>query len=332
MHERLEKERTACEPSTARDRRPVSEVAAVLLVLLALLACKQGGDDGSVSATASATAVPVVVPSAVGVAASATTAAPAISASLPAIPARDVAAGEVAADGPWLPAFRVGRAEHDAGLTWSAARRVCQARDQDLCTVPQWRRACRIDSALGNVASWTLGARDASGFVVRGGAGCDAATVAGGSQVESARVGLCCSRAIAVDTTNRHPAFLRAVSGQLLRLERALNAHSAPSLGALVDESVTYYALRDAPKAVALDRFAAAFRQYPDETTTHGTCVVTLQLLGHVSRDQWIGECDKVVDRGDAVAVVTARYVFGGPEAKLRSVTEPRILRNWSAP
>jgi hypothetical protein len=313
---------TTVRRSAAAAERRGAGVAA-LGVLVALLACKQSGDPAGSAPSASAAATPsalAAVPSAP---------APPV---LPRLEGRDIEAGEVTTGGAWLPRFRAGRAENDLGLAWSAARGICQQRDQDLCSEPQWRRACRLDPAIGKVPSWTLTARDASGFVVRGGTDCDSATVVRGAQAEPGRIGLCCSRAIALESANHHPGFLRAVSEKLTSLERAVNARSGPAVGQLLDDPITFYSLQRARKSVALARFEAAFHQHPDERTVHGSCLVTLELVGHVFGDQWIAECDKVVEHGGEVAVVSARYVFGGPQVKLRSLTETRVVRGWAAP
>jgi hypothetical protein len=253
-------------------------------------------------------------------------------ASLPALPVHDIGAGDVTTGGPWLSAYRAGRAGTDAGLTWSAARAACQLRDMDLCTEPQWRRACSVDSEVGKVASWTPTVKNAAGFVVRGGNGCDSVAIVSGSQKDPSRVGLCCSRAIAIQTTNRNGGFLRSVSERLMSYERALNAHSVPAVGALLDSTMTLYAMTNIHKNVAESRFEGTFRRYPQETAVHGTCLVTLDLVGSAWRDRWIAECDKLIDRGSEVAVVTARYEFGGPKSKLRLVRDARIIRDWSAP
>lgn len=234
-------------------------------------------------------------------------------------------AGDVAAGGPWLPAYT-------AGLFWSVAWAACRLRDKDLCTESQWHRPYSLDPEIGKAASWTVGARNGTEFVVLGGSSCNSARLVAGSQTDPARIGLCCSRAIAIQTMNRNASFLRIVSEKLLSFERAINAHSVPTVGELLDDTVTLYSLTNLPKPAAEKRFEAAFRQYPQETSVHGTCQVTLELVGSVWRDKWIGECDKAVDRGAEVAAVVSRYEFGGPKGKLRLIKEPRIVRNWSPP
>jgi hypothetical protein len=289
--------------------------ATTLGILSTLLACKyiqKGTGESKDSGAPTAPSAPTV--------------------SLPPLAPRDVAAGDVPNGGPWLGAFRVGRTEHDAGLTWSLARINCRNQDMDLCSEPQWHRACSLDPEIGKVASWTATARGAGGFVVRGPSGCGSSTVVAGAQTDPARIGLCCSRAIAIQTTNHHAGFLRAVAGKLMSYERALNAHSTAAVEALLDDSVTLYSLKNISKQVAKARFDGAFRQHPEETVLHGTCEVTLDVIGNVEHDNWVAECDKVVEHSPEVAVVVTRYEFGGPGTQLRLVQEPRIIRNWAAP
>jgi hypothetical protein len=295
-------------------RRGAREAAAALGLLAALLACKHGQKEARQTTVDAAVAPSASAPS------------------LPALPLRDIPAGDVTSGGPWLGGFKAGRSDHDAGLTWSAARAACRIRDLDLCTEPEWRRGCGLDPEIGKVSSWTSTGKDATGFVVRGGSGCDSAVSVPGSKSDPARIGLCCSRAIAIQTTNRHPAFLRTVSEKLMSFERAVTAHNIAKVEALLDDPVTLYSLKNVPKHVAKGKFEAEFRQHPQDTTLHGTCEVTLELVGDVARDKWIAECDKVVDRGSELAIVIGRYEFGGPETKLRLIKEPRIIRNWSAP
>lgn len=307
------------EVGAVRGRRDIGRrmrvLAATFGVLSTLIACKyiqRGTGESNESGAPAAPSVPAV--------------------SLPPLALRDVPTGDVPNGGPWLSAFKAGRAGNDAGLNWSQARTNCSNQDMDLCSEPQWHRACSLDPEIGKVASWTPAARGAAGFIVRGGSGCGSSTVVAGSSSDPARIGLCCSRGIAIQATNHHAAFRRAVSNKLLSYERALNAHSTSAVEALLDDSVTLYSLKDISKHAAKARFEGAFRQHPEETVLHGTCEVTVDAVGDVEHDNWVAECDKVVAHSPEVAVVITRYEFGGPDTKLRSVQEPRIIRNWATP
>ena len=296
---------------------------ALLAVLAALLACK--GSGPSSSASASATAEPR---SAAPVAAS--SAPPAVS--LPALAEREIPAGTVTDGGAWLGSYKAGRTDGDAGLGWVEARKLCLGRSMDLCTEPQWRRACGLDAEVGRAASWTSTVKDKNGFVVMGGSGCGAEQVVAGSLRDPARIGLCCNRAIAIESNNKNGAFLRTVAGKLLEFERALNQHSVAAVGALLDDELEFYQAGRVARSTAEGKFGGSYRQYPNQSAVHGQCVVTLHLVGDVEEDKWIAECDKVIDRGGEIAATAVRYEFGGPKTRLRAIKEPRITRDWSAP
>jgi hypothetical protein len=296
--------------------------ACVFVLVAALFACKKSGSDSKSTASAEPVATPAPV------AAAPVAAAPV----LPALPDRAVAAGTEGTAGPWVGGFKAGRGSGDAGLGWTEARAVCTGRGMDLCTLPEWQRACASDAEVGKAASWTATVQGEGGFVVAGGSGCSGQRIVAGSERDPARIGLCCDRAIAIQTANNNAAFLRSVSGKLLEVERALNQHSAAAMGGFLDESVDLYTMRGVSRKDAEGKFTAWFRQYPAQSAVHGTCQVTLKLVGDVEQDKWIAECDKLVDRGGEVGVTITHYEFGGPKTKLRVIKEPRVLRQWAKP
>jgi len=79
------------------------------------------------------------------------------------------------------------------------------------------------------------------GFVVRGGNSCATRTVSPGFEKSPARGALCCEPAIAIKTSNSHPAFLKAVSAKLAKLEKAINDRSASSFSDLCDDELEFY-------------------------------------------------------------------------------------------
>jgi len=269
---------------------------------------------------------------AAGSAAAAPAASSAPAAPLPPVPDRKLPAGKIAGESTWLPAFKLVRLPGDAGLTWLEAHALCASESREVCTEAQWKRACGEDDSIGKSASWTMTFDGKRGFVVRGGNSCATRTVSPGFEKSPSRGALCCEPAIGIETSNANPAFLGAVSAKLAKFEKALNQRSASSLTAVCDDELEFYGKPRATRDQVESLFAGSFRQWPDQWAVHNVCNVSLQLKGDPDTDSWTAECDKLVYRGGEVSGTIAKYVFGGRETKLRSVTEPRLLRDWSPP
>ncbi|HNS98682.1 MAG TPA: hypothetical protein PLJ27_17285 [Polyangiaceae bacterium] len=263
-------------------------------------------------------------------ASSAASSAPA--APLPPVADRELSAGKIAGESIWLPAFKLVRLPGDAGLTWLEAHALCSSEGREVCTEAQWRRACGEDEAIGKSESWTMTFDGKHGFVVRGGNSCATRTVSPGFEKSPARGALCCEPAIAIKTSNSHPAFLKAVSAKLAKLEKAINDRSASSFSDLCDDELEFYGKSSLSRNRVESLVAGSFRQWPDQWVVHDVCNVSLQLRGGPDDDTWTAECSKLAYRAGEVAGTITKYVFGSRETKLQSVTEPRLPRNWSPP
>ncbi len=295
------------------------------LCVIALFACKKAKSDAEPVATSVATLSTS--------AAIASPPAPAPAAELPSVPERRVPEGTLDG-GAWLPAFRAVRPSGDAGKSWLEARTACTDASLELCSEPEWQRACAEDTAVGKLEAWTLRVEDSRGFVVRGGPDCSTRKIETGSAKSASRGALCCERAIAIDTTNKNKSFLRATSAKLLAFEKAVNQKSASAIAALLDDELQFFQMKDATREQARAKFEGSYRQYPSQWFAHGTCTATIEknLPDTQDDDTWTAECDKVAYRGGEVGVTMSRYVFGGSNGKIRAITEPRIVRNWAPP
>ena len=262
-------------------------------------------------------------------------------ASPPPFPAREVPAGKVPESNIWLNHFHMMRLPKDSGHTLIEAHQRCAAAGMELCSEPQWARACSENPGLGRLSSWTTTA-DANGFVVRGGNSCASRKLAPGSEKTLDRTGLCCDRTIGVDSTNSNRTFLIATAEQVLAVETVFNQKRATALGPLLDDSVTIDHLAHTRK-VALGLFDNTFRKWPDEWLASGSCVVGMQKTHVVVRrsrwrrkkraesSSWSAECQQTRFRDGQFAVVSTNYVFGG-NGRLKSIEDRRMIRDWSKP
>jgi hypothetical protein len=194
------------------------------LPLIALLACKCGKDTSDSGQAAPLASVPD---------APAEAAAPP-----PLIPRFLVVEGE-APNGSWVPGYEVGRFVGDTDKDYLQAGAHCRSNGLVLCTETQWLKACATNAELGKQESWTA-SWDAEQVIVRGGESCDSRRTVAGSDHSSSRIGLCCTRAIAIRSSNRTIAFLRSSQAHQLRLEVADNASDASALEKEWYESVAY--------------------------------------------------------------------------------------------
>ncbi len=262
----------------------------------------------------------------------------------PPFPVREVPAGKVPETNIWVDHFRVTRLAGDSGHTLVEAHKRCAAAGMELCSEPQWARACSENPELGRLASWTTTADD-SGFVVRGGNSCVSRKLAPGTEKAVDRTGLCCDRAIGVDSTNSNRTFLIATAKQVLAIETIFNQKRATALGPLLDDKVTIdHKVRT--RTVVLSLFDDTFHKFPDQWLASGSCLVEMQKTHHVvvrrsryhryrkrraESSSWYAQCRQTRYRGGQVAVVSTQYVFGG-NGRLQSIEDTRMLRDWSKP
>ena len=315
-----------------------------VVLLVACAGCKKPSDAGAkaepsaapaASAPGATPTAPGATPTAPGATPTAPGATPTASvapAALPPVPERKLPQGKISGETTWLPGFKLVRYEGDAGASWLEAHAICAKHGREMCTEAQFKRACAEDDSIAKAAAWTMTYEGKAGFVVRGGGSCSQRAVAAGFEKNAARGALCCERSIAIETSNANPAFLFAVAAKLSKLEKNLNQRSASALGGMCDDELEFYNKPKATRAQAESLFDGSFRQYPDQWAAHGVCNVTLDVKGDPDVDSWTAECDKIVYRAGEISGTIARYVFGGRETRLRSITEPRLVRNWSPP
>jgi hypothetical protein len=256
--------------------------------------------------------------------------------------AREVPEGRITGRSVWFAQFRMLRREGDLGKTFVEAQSRCAETGMSLCSEVQWTRACEVHPGLGSTASWTASA-EASGFVVRGGFGCADRAIAKGGEVNAERGGMCCDRAVGIDTKNTNRSFLRATSDRLLEIERTLNQRNPDAFLAFVADPVTIDGA-PRPRAEAHKLLTDSFSSWPDHWIINDECAVTIaapvvvvkrtrrrRVTKHVESPSWSADCEQTRHRAGEIAVVTTSYVFTGA-GKLRSIADSRVVRDWAKP
>ncbi len=294
--------------------------------------------SSAVAALAASSAAPAApaAPSDMPVAASSAAAPAAAAGAPPPALERDVPEGR-GAGGTWFSRFHVARRKA-AGPGFAEAQTACAHASMSLCSEPQWTRACEIDASVGKAASWTASA-DASGIVVRGGAGCGARHTAAASSGDGAAATLCCARAIGIDTSNTNPSFVAATAGRLAELERTRNQHDTNALLGLLADTVTVDGHARDKRAFG-KLVDDSLRTWPDQWALIGSCAVSVQgrtVVRHTRRGNkrhtetvsWTAECNETRYRAGELAVVSTTYIFTGA-GKLKSVADGRFVRDWS--
>ncbi len=141
----------------------------------------------------------------------------------------------------FVPAFEVGREEGDLGNDFLGATSVCERRRMALCSESQWLRACELSPNVGAEPSWTA-TPGHKGLVVRGGAaGCNAQAIAAFDDKAKDRIAVCCSRAVAVRSSNQNRAFLLTTAGKILSIERTLNAANGLELANMALPTTNFF-------------------------------------------------------------------------------------------
>jgi hypothetical protein len=257
----------------------------------ALVCCKKedSGKTPPPKATAAATAAqPTAAPNAT---ASGALTAPADAGSLPfTFAAHDIPAG-AGPTGAYTIPYSIERFAGDENKTWQEAVEACRSHDKSLCTETQWMKACALDRSLGTVQSWTLTA-DFPGAAVRGGKdGCGSRTFIKLSERSPTRVGVCCSRAIAIATPITTGTFREDMNEKILKYEAALNRGDAAVLAELYAPKVKFNKDElDGP--VLARRHAAELHAAPDLLFTFDRC--TLREEGDGASKESHAECGVV--------------------------------------
>jgi eukaryotic-like serine/threonine-protein kinase len=230
----------------------------------------------------------------------------------------------------WLPKFKIVRHDGDQGQSYLAAMDACREHALALCTEAQWLRACELVPALGAMESWTASPSGEHGFVVRGGPrGCASRQVVGGAEPSAQRVGACCERVVAMadDSANRN--FLRSTSSKLLAYERASDAGDLISLSNLLDSTIEVQ-----HGGLDRERFIEQVRRRLAKVKIHWVLhdLCEARLTTVAGDPAWTADCRTLVREDDKLTYVLRRYLFGGPEGKLQTYLEPKILRAAAEP
>ena len=147
----------------------------------------------------------------------------------------------------WFQKFRVMHRSGDTGKNFVEAQVRCSEIAMSLCTESQWAHACEVHPSLAQTPTWTSSA-DGSGFAVRGGGSCDSRAIAAADERNGQRSGVCCDRAVGVDTKNANTSFLAATAQRLLLIERSLNQRDIDGFLALLGDGA---AIDGAPRTKA---------------------------------------------------------------------------------
>jgi len=246
------------------------------------------------------------------------------------LPARDIPAGSVTANGSWLDKFSILRRE-DRGLPFSEAFARCADAGKTLCTDSQWQRACDSFPEVGEVASWTESIEDAQ-VVVRGGGSCKQRKLAGQTEKDPARIGLCCERAIAMDSSSMQKAFLSSTAGVVLKLETALNQRSIAEFLDLSEDHLTLNAkVRDksAIKSLLTQSFASA----RDLVIVNDHCDISVSAKKVVIKKSrrvkktsyettgWTAVCEQTRHRDGKGVAAKSSYEFSAT-SRLRAISD----------
>ena len=252
---------------------------------------------------------------------STTLAATTSSARLGNVPRTAVEPGAVPRSSAWLPAFSFAREDGDENATLRQALRACERRGMSLCTDAQWTRACEELPALGSRRSWTATA-DEGGVLLRGGpseggGACAGRALATPDEASPERIAVCCTRAIAVTSSNDNPMFLKTTAGKLLSYEAALASTDTARIAPLFAETSKYFG-RDLDAGTVAESVAGISRTV---RLLYDLCRVS--LISSPDRRGWEAECSGLrLGKDDAHSVL--RRTFFGKDALVESLVEVR--------
>jgi serine/threonine protein kinase len=246
------------------------------------------------------------------------------------LPARDIPAGLVTQSGAWLDKFSILRRE-DQGLPFSEAFARCTDAGKTLCTDSQWQRACDAFPEVAEAPSWTESLEDAR-VVVRGGGSCRQRKLAGETEKDPQRIGLCCDRAVAMDSSSMQKAFLSSTAAIVLKLETALNQRSIDKFLDLSEDRLTLNAkVRDktALKSLLTQSFASA----RDLVIVNDHCDVSVSAKKVVVKKSrrvkktsyettgWTAVCQQTRHRDGKGVAAKSSYDFSAT-SRLRAITD----------
>ena len=246
------------------------------------------------------------------------------------LPARDVPAGFVSPNGAWLDKFSVLRRE-DQGLSYREAFARCTDAGKTLCTDSQWQRACDSFPEVGEAPSWTESIEDGH-VVVRGGGSCKQRKSIGEGEQDAQRIGLCCDRAIAMESSSMQKSFLSSTASIVLKVETALNQRSIDKFLDLAEERLTLNGkVRDkaALKALLTQSFASA----RDLVIVNDHCEISVAAKKIVIKKSrrvkktsyettgWTAICQQTRHRDGKGVAAKSSYEFSA-SSKLRAISD----------
>jgi len=304
----------------------------------------------SVSASASASVNPSAAPSAVAAVREAKSASPVASPStatasskpetphaaaagrgFAGLPTRDIPAGLVTPTGAWLDKFSVLRREDSQGLAFNDAFKRCADAGKTLCTDSQWQRACDTFPEVGETPSWTESIENGQ-VVVRGGGSCTARKLSAESDKDAQRIGLCCDRAIGMDSTSMQKQFLSSTAAIVLKLETALNQRSIDKFLELSEDHLTlneHVRNKTALKRLLTQSFAGA----RDLVIVNDRCDISVSAKKVVLKKSrkvkktsyettgWTAVCQQTRHRDGKGLAAKSSYEFSAT-SKLRAITD----------
>ena len=249
------------------------------------------------------------------------------------LPTRDIPAGLVAADGAWLDKFSVLRREDSQGLPFNDAFTRCADAGKTLCTDNQWQRACDSFPEVGEAPSWTESIESGQ-IVVRGGGSCKARKLVSQAETDAQRIGLCCDRAIAMDSSSMQKAFLSSTAGIVLKLETALNQRSIDKFLDLSEDHLTLNEhVRE--KAALKNLLTQSFASARDLVIVNDRCDISVSAKKVVTRKSrkvkktttsyettgWTAVCQQTRHRDHKGVAAKSTYEFSAI-SKLRAITD----------
>jgi len=247
------------------------------------------------------------------------------------LPTRDVPSGLVASSGAWLDKFSLLRREDTQGLEYSQAFGRCKDTGKTLCTEAQWQRACDTFPEVGEAPSWTESIEDGR-VVVRGGGTCKARKLVSETEKDAQRIGLCCDRAIAMNSTSMQKPFLASVASIVLKLETALNQRSIDKFLDLSEDHVTLNEhVRD--KASLKNLLTQSFATARDLVIVNDHCEISVSAKKIVIKKPrrakktsyettgWTAVCQQTRHRDGKGVSAKSTYEFSAI-SKLRAITD----------
>jgi hypothetical protein len=149
-----------------------------------------------------------------------------------------------------------------------------------------------------------------------------------GAEAIPMRGGACCSRAIAVESSNQSLSFLRTTSSKLLAFEAANRRGTSIGLDVLFAETLDLYHLKAVKREQAAAFMDDILTKHPDLWILLDTCVISVDAgLG-----SWAADCRKVYAQDGGVGEVIERLVWSGPDGRISAISDKRPLRKLAAP